>query len=130
MLVRDGGVVDLIDVAAADGEILATAVDLHRIAVARGVVAAESDLALDRASDPTKLAVRNGKVARRAATDAVRTAILDAEVIDRNIVRGLEDVALDEQLDRRETLRWVALRRAEIDALLILVVVVELQVAP
>ena len=93
MLVGDGCVVDLIDIAIFNSEIVAAAIYLNRVTEACGVVAAEDVVGLNRTTNPSQLAVGYRKVVSRAATYAVRASILDAEVVESGVVRGLYDVA-------------------------------------
>ena len=125
-LLRDARVVDLPGVAVRHRVVLAAAVDLHGVAEARGIVAPEDPLRLNRAADPAELAVRDGEVAARARADAVDAHVLDGDVVDRHAVRAAdrETVALHVELDRAEAFAGV-LRAVEVDlprALLVVVV--------
>ena len=129
MLVCYGSIVDLVDVAVAHHEVLAATIDLHRITIACGMVAAKSTFTLDRTAYPAQLAVRYGQILCCAAADAVRAAILQTEVVESCAACCQYDVSLGQKLDRREALGRVALRRAEIYVFVATIVVVELQIA-
>ena len=105
-LLCESRVVHLVDVAVLDREPLATAVDLHRVAVAHCPLAPEDALRLDRAPYPAELAVRDAKPLYRARADSVGADVLDAEVVYVHIVctAHRDAVLLHVELDRLESL--------------------------
>ena len=120
-LVRNGRIVNLIDIAVFNRVIAAGDVDFDRVAIARGRAGARLRIhALKRTADPGKHAVFNRQAVSVHRANAVRAAVAYEEVVDQHVValHG-HHMALFGHFDGIKARAGIALVGIEIDVLIV-----------